>query len=312
VGLQVINGNADCSPSSRRLDNKFNIFEGIQRNWFFIGINMIMIGGQIMIIFVGGRAFSVTRLNGAQWAYSIILGATSMPVAVIIRLIPDELFKKVLPERMKRKRTPQVVISDEDERFEWNQGLEEIREELTFLKRIRGGRLNAIKFKLQHPREFVHPRSRAGSSRSRSSSVLPQTPNGDSSGHNHAEAGFPTPPSPGDNRSRRRGRSRSNSAFGPAAAMAGVIAGSIGGWSPIERPGGEGHPGQPTEPQGARAELSAQEGVEVNPATSPNDPVLIDPKPSVDHPPSQVPATNPTLQSSTDDVASHPVAKEKE
>ena len=273
---------------------------------------MIMIGGQVMIIFVGGRAFSVTRLNGAQWAYSIILGATSMPVAVIIRLIPDELFKKVLPERMKRKRTPQVVVSDEDERFEWNQGLEEIREELAFLKRIRGGRLNAIKFKLQHPRELVHPRSRANSSRSRSSSVLPQTPNAESGAHHGGEAAsLATPPSPANGRTRRRGRSRSNSAFGPAAAMAGVIAGSIGGWTPVERPGGEGASARGSESQG-RAELSAQEGVEINPTTSANDPVLSDPKPSVDQPPSQNPATNPTLSPAIDTLASRDGPKEKE
>jgi len=47
-----------------------------------------MIGGQILIMFVGGRAFSVTRLNPAQWAYSLVLGAISIPIGVIIRLIP--------------------------------------------------------------------------------------------------------------------------------------------------------------------------------------------------------------------------------
>jgi P-type Ca2+ transporter type 2C len=53
-----------------------------------------MIGGQILIIFIGGRAFSVIQLNRAQWAYSIVLGALSIPIGVIIRLIPDELFSR--------------------------------------------------------------------------------------------------------------------------------------------------------------------------------------------------------------------------
>jgi len=52
---------------------------------------MIMVGGQILIIFIGGRAFAITRLDGNQWAVSIVLGALSIPVGVIIRLIPDEL-----------------------------------------------------------------------------------------------------------------------------------------------------------------------------------------------------------------------------
>ena len=85
-------------PSNRRLDNGFDIFEGVQRNPFFAGINLIMIGGQVTIIFIGGRAFSVRQLNGAQWAYSIILGALSLPIAVIIRLIPDEQDGATIPE----------------------------------------------------------------------------------------------------------------------------------------------------------------------------------------------------------------------
>ena len=83
--------------SNRRLDNKFNILEGMHRNWFFIAINFIMVGGQIMIIFVGGEAFHVTPLNGAQWGYSVVLGALSLPMAVIIRVIPDKWVAKFLP-----------------------------------------------------------------------------------------------------------------------------------------------------------------------------------------------------------------------
>jgi hypothetical protein len=44
-------------------------------------ISLIMIGGQILIVFIGGKALSVTRLTLAQWAYSVVLG-----VCGIIRL----------------------------------------------------------------------------------------------------------------------------------------------------------------------------------------------------------------------------------
>ncbi|KAI6861091.1 calcium-translocating P-type ATPase, partial [Hortaea werneckii] len=44
--------------NNRRLDNRFNVFEGITKNWFFIMIFCIMVGGQTLIIFVGGEAFS--------------------------------------------------------------------------------------------------------------------------------------------------------------------------------------------------------------------------------------------------------------
>ena len=72
----------------RRIDNRLNVFAGIQRNWLFMGITLVTIGGQILIIYLGGAAFSITRLNGVQWAVSIVLGLLSLPFGVIIRLIP--------------------------------------------------------------------------------------------------------------------------------------------------------------------------------------------------------------------------------
>lgn len=77
--------------NSRRLDNKFNIFEGLHRNWYFLGINLIIITGQVLIIFFGGSALSATRLDVTQWAISVTLGAVSLPIGILTRLIPDRL-----------------------------------------------------------------------------------------------------------------------------------------------------------------------------------------------------------------------------
>jgi P-type Ca2+ transporter type 2C len=87
VWMQVFN-----QFNSRRLDNKFNIFEGIHRNFWFIGINCIMVAGQVMIIFVGGRAFSVERIDGVQWAICLLCALPCLLWAVLIRLFPDEWF----------------------------------------------------------------------------------------------------------------------------------------------------------------------------------------------------------------------------
>ncbi|KAK6544497.1 plasma membrane calcium [Orbilia ellipsospora] len=84
VWMQIFN-----EFNNRRLDNKLNIFAGIQRNWFFIAINCVMIGGQVLIIFFSGNVFSVTRINGKQWAICLGAAAISLPWAVLIRLIPD-------------------------------------------------------------------------------------------------------------------------------------------------------------------------------------------------------------------------------
>ncbi len=237
VFMQIFN-----QYNNRRLDNKMNIFEGVTRNYFFIGIQFIIVGGQVAIVFIGGRAFSVYRLNAAQWIYSLVLGFLSIPVAMMLRLIPDELICKCIPSSFVKKRAPKVFVSDDEERqIEWFPALEEIREELAFMKKLRGGRLATLRYKLQHP-DLLVPRSRRNSTRSGSRSrsrtnSLPTTPNDDNAGGDNQ-----VPHTHESRRSRhhRLGRSRSNSAFGPAAAMAGVIAGSVAGWSPIGKRDEEG------------------------------------------------------------------------
>ena len=87
VWMQIFN-----QLNNRRLDNKFNVFEGILSNYWFMGINVIMVAGQIMIIFVGGAAFQITRLDGTQWAISILTALPCLLWAVGVRMIPDEAF----------------------------------------------------------------------------------------------------------------------------------------------------------------------------------------------------------------------------
>lgn len=273
VWMQIFN-----ALNNRRLDNHFNVFEGITHNVFFSIIFLIMIGGQTMIIFVGGEAFKVKPINGAQWGYSIVLGSLSIPVGMIIRMIPDELVRRCIPAWFKRKSTPELVVSDD---FQWNQGLLEVREELAFIKKVRGGRLSNLKFKVQHPREIF--------SRSRSSHSLPGTP---SNGPNDAESS-PAPPTP-ESRGRRRGRSRSNSAFGPATVMAGIVAGSVAGWSPID-PGGD-NDSLKFARKRSKSDLEAQDGVEVHPDTKSSDPIFA-PEPSAYRgPPSQNKETTPDFK----------------
>ena len=78
--------------NNRRLDNKFNVFEGITRNYWFLAINVLMLAGQIMIVFVGGAAFGVTRLSGAQWGVCLAFSVPCLLWAVVLRCVPDERF----------------------------------------------------------------------------------------------------------------------------------------------------------------------------------------------------------------------------
>jgi Ca2+-transporting ATPase len=91
VWMQIFN-----QFNNRRLDNKFNVLAGVHHNYFFIAVSAIMIGCQIMIMFVGGRAFSIERINGKDWGISIVLSALCLPWAVLIRVFPDLWFEKIV------------------------------------------------------------------------------------------------------------------------------------------------------------------------------------------------------------------------
>jgi P-type Ca2+ transporter type 2C len=101
--------------SNRRLDNKLNIFENIHHNYFFIIINLIMIGGQVLIIFVGGEAFKIRPLDGKEWGLSVGLGAISVPWGALIRLFPDEWVGAMLPWFIRKKWAPETISDDDQE-----------------------------------------------------------------------------------------------------------------------------------------------------------------------------------------------------
>lgn len=240
-------------------------------------------------MFVGGQAFSITRITGAQWGISIILGILSIPMAVIIRLVPDEVFARLIPRLPRRKKaSPNVVVEDDDEDTpQWNPALEDIREELTFLKKIRGGRMRELAFKLQHPRQAFLPRSRSASrSRDESQVDLPQTPNHDVAAGGDSSASLSVPQTP-EKTPRRRARASSSSAFGPAAAMAGIIAGSVaGGWSPLERRSEEPETVQFSRSRSASG-VQGTSGMEIHPDTKEDDPVFVQNFQQTKVPPSQ-------------------------
>ncbi|OHW93661.1 calcium-translocating p-type ATPase [Colletotrichum incanum] len=92
VWMQIFN-----EFNNRRLDNKFNVLEGIHRNKFFIFINILMVGLQVGIVFIGGRVFEITEggLTGTQWAISIVVAFISLPWGVLVRIFPDIWFEKI-------------------------------------------------------------------------------------------------------------------------------------------------------------------------------------------------------------------------
>ncbi|PWY62205.1 cation-transporting atpase [Aspergillus eucalypticola CBS 122712] len=91
VWMQIFN-EFNC----RRLDNKLNVLEGVWKNQWFIVINILMVGGQILIVFVGGAAFGVVRLSGTQWAICLGCAVVCIPWAAVLKFIPDKYVAYVL------------------------------------------------------------------------------------------------------------------------------------------------------------------------------------------------------------------------
>lgn len=135
VWLQIFN-----QLNNRRLDNKLNVFEGILHNWFYWIINVAMIGGQVLIMFVGGRAFSITRIGGTDWAIAIVLGFMSIPVAIIIRLIPNDLVRVFVPRFILEWNARRNIEITDESRAEWNPVVNQVRDELAFIRNIRSSR----------------------------------------------------------------------------------------------------------------------------------------------------------------------------
>lgn len=180
---------------SRRLDNKLNMFEGIQHNWYYIVVSAVILGAQVLIMFVGGAAFSVERQTGVQWAIAVTCGFGSIPVGLLLRCIPDEWLIAIFPTRLyrfigrswdklkfwrrwsKKSKSPEIRVADDDESnmgadgYKWPAPFEQVREDLLLLK-LRGGRWTQIKTK---PKRMYHSFRKSISSSSASSISSPQS-----------------------------------------------------------------------------------------------------------------------------------------
>ncbi|KAL7414094.1 calcium-translocating P-type ATPase [Mrakia frigida] len=128
----------------RRLDRGLNIFTEFFRNPWFHGIFAIMVGGQVLIVFVGGAAFSVVRINYRDWILSVLVGMLSLPLGVIIRLLPTAPFAKFL-YKIHLYRDPDAlpVVSPASEEKGWNEAITRTIDNLSAYTTIRGGRLRS-------------------------------------------------------------------------------------------------------------------------------------------------------------------------
>ncbi|PIN06530.1 Calcium transporting ATPase [Handroanthus impetiginosus] len=67
---------------------KINIFRGILGNWIFTVIIVSTVVFQVIIVEFLGTFASTVPLNWQLWLLSVLLGAISMPIAVVLKCIP--------------------------------------------------------------------------------------------------------------------------------------------------------------------------------------------------------------------------------
>ncbi|KAK4520697.1 Ras- protein RABG3f [Mucor velutinosus] len=111
----------------RRIDSHINVFTNILANKFFIGIFFICVLGQVVIVQFGGAAFQVVALDGPHWGIAIVIGFLSLPIGVVIRLIPDDIFGFLFFNPATREKylggnencVPSVYVAG-NERVPWN------------------------------------------------------------------------------------------------------------------------------------------------------------------------------------------------
>lgn len=80
-----------------------DFFQSLFRNGYFIGIELLISGFQVLIMFVGGAAFTIARQTGPMWGTALICGLLSFPLGWIIRIIPDIWVEAIFPTKAFRR-----------------------------------------------------------------------------------------------------------------------------------------------------------------------------------------------------------------
>ena len=102
------------------------------------------VGVQILIVFVGGAAFSVTHIDGREWGISLALGFVSIPLGALLRCIPNEPVERFFVKV--HLMSNQEVLPTARPDSEWNSAIDLVRDNLATFAHVRGGRVRASSY----------------------------------------------------------------------------------------------------------------------------------------------------------------------
>ncbi|RHY14175.1 hypothetical protein DYB36_001682 [Aphanomyces astaci] len=95
VFMQVFN-----EINSRRIHDELNVFEGIFANKLYVGISIFQVVMQYFIVQFGSVVFGCHELDATQWLLCVGLGAVSLPLGLLLRLVPVPVALGFEPENL--------------------------------------------------------------------------------------------------------------------------------------------------------------------------------------------------------------------
>lgn len=110
---------------------------------------------QVLIVFVGGAAFQVTKIAGREWGISLALGLGSLPLGVFVRLLPNGPFERIF--RMLGLFGQSKSFLPTQDPDGWNHAISLVRDNLKFFTSVRGGRLRSSSFVAKSRLAKIHP-----------------------------------------------------------------------------------------------------------------------------------------------------------
>lgn len=82
--------------NARKIHDERNVFSGLSRNPYFIGIWVVCLIGQILIVNFGGIVFAVEPLDLHEWMWCVFFGLGSLLWGQLLACIPKSVVKKIV------------------------------------------------------------------------------------------------------------------------------------------------------------------------------------------------------------------------
>jgi Ca2+-transporting ATPase len=116
---------------------------------------LFKIAVQVVIMFIGGTTFQVTRIAGHEWGISLTLGFISIPLGALIRLLPNRPFEHLFI-MMRLLPKPKGGLLKVRPDVEWNSAIELVRDNLATFTHLRGGQLRSSSFVVKSRQARLH------------------------------------------------------------------------------------------------------------------------------------------------------------